>query len=120
MDFIFGSMYQELIQKDGIDPFAAAAWVSHTFVTIHPFEDGNGRMSRMLASIPLLRSKLPPLCVENNFLLQPYIEALNKTRATPRLGDYATLMKRLFYPSLSSLENVEMMLKYSTFASKPL
>ena len=33
------------------------------FVNVHPFFDGNGRMSRMIANIPLLRSGLDPLII---------------------------------------------------------
>ena len=33
------------------------------FVHIHPFWDGNGRVARLLANIPLLRAGLPPLTV---------------------------------------------------------
>lgn len=32
-------------------------------VHIHPFWDGNGRMARLLANIPLLRAGLPPLMI---------------------------------------------------------
>jgi len=45
------------------------------FVHIHPFWDGNGRMARLLANLPLLNSGLPPLVIskENR---KPYIEIL--------------------------------------------
>jgi Fic family protein len=33
------------------------------FVHIHPFWDGNGRMARLLANIPLLKAGLPPLMI---------------------------------------------------------
>ena len=34
-----------------------------SFVTIHPFYDGNGRMARLLANLPVLKSGLPPIVV---------------------------------------------------------
>jgi Fic family protein len=34
-----------------------------TFVTIHPFNDANGRMARLLANIPVLRLGFPPIVV---------------------------------------------------------
>lgn len=33
--------------------WAIAAWASHSFVSIHPFEDGNGRISRLIANYVL-------------------------------------------------------------------
>lgn len=33
------------------------------FVTIHPFFDGNGRMARLLANLPVLKSGWPPIVV---------------------------------------------------------
>jgi Fic family protein len=36
-----------------------------SFLAIHPFQDGNGRLSRVLTTLPLLRSGYaPPLMLE--------------------------------------------------------
>ncbi|KDR77082.1 hypothetical protein GALMADRAFT_139105 [Galerina marginata CBS 339.88] len=72
----FCKRFNELVQQPDMDPFASAAWISHVLVTIHPFEDGNGRLSRILASIPLLRNGLPPLCIPA-FYKSAYITLLN-------------------------------------------
>ncbi|WP_367873120.1 Fic family protein [Luteolibacter sp. Populi] len=40
-----------------------AAKLHHDFVLIHPFDDGNGRVSRMLVNYLLLREGYPPLIV---------------------------------------------------------
>lgn len=42
---------------------ALFADIHTSFVRIHPFADGNGRMARLLANIPLLVSGLPPLLI---------------------------------------------------------
>lgn len=34
-----------------------------SFVRIHPFADGNGRMARLVANIPLLRAGFPPVII---------------------------------------------------------
>jgi Fic family protein len=34
-----------------------------TFVSIHPFFDGNGRMARLLANLPVLKAGFPPIVV---------------------------------------------------------
>ena len=33
------------------------------FVSIHPFFDGNGRMARLLANLPVLKSGFPPIVI---------------------------------------------------------
>jgi len=38
-----------------IDPFDLAAWAANKFVCIHPFEDGNGRMCRLLLNATLIK-----------------------------------------------------------------
>lgn len=39
------------------------AWVHMTFARIHPFFDGNGRLARLLANLPLLKNGWPPLLI---------------------------------------------------------
>ena len=36
------------------------------FVHIHPFADGNGRLARLIANIPLIKAGLPPLLIDQN------------------------------------------------------
>jgi len=45
---------------DGIDPVLKAAVAHLWFVTIHPFEDGNGRIARAIADMALARSEGSP------------------------------------------------------------
>ena len=45
------------------------------FIHIHPFSDGNGRMVRLIANIPLLRFGLPPLLIDQQHRRQ-YINLL--------------------------------------------
>ena len=37
-------------------PELEAAWLHHEFVRIHPFQDGNGRVSRMLMALPFIKA----------------------------------------------------------------
>lgn len=43
--------------KSGIDPVLKAAIAHFWFVTIHPFDDGNGRIARAIADMQLARSE---------------------------------------------------------------
>jgi hypothetical protein len=44
-------------------PVVQAAYVHHALACVHPFADGNGRVSRLLASIYLLRAVSVPLVI---------------------------------------------------------
>ena len=48
-----------------------------SFVRIHPFFDGNGRLARLVANIPVLRAGFPPVVIpkENR---KDYIDALSE------------------------------------------
>jgi tetratricopeptide (TPR) repeat protein len=41
------------------EPFEDYLWLHATFVRIHPFADGNGRLARLLANVPLVASGQP-------------------------------------------------------------
>ncbi|KAG8859737.1 hypothetical protein FRB96_004311 [Tulasnella sp. 330] len=77
----FVDMAHEYLPAHPNRPFAMAAWLHFAFVTLHPFQDGNGRMCRLLASLPLIRAGLPPLCIPTS-LKGRYIAALDHLRTT--------------------------------------
>lgn len=47
-------------QKEKIDPVIKAALAHFWFVTVHPFEDGNGRIARAIADMCLALSEESP------------------------------------------------------------
>jgi Fic family protein len=47
-----------------------------TFVRIHPFADGNGRLARLVANLPVLRAGLPPIIIPRE-QRKEYIDALS-------------------------------------------
>jgi len=54
--------------SDQADMYLFAGWTCAQFVTIHPFNDGNGRMSRLLFNYALQKKGVPfyvPIGVEN-------------------------------------------------------
>jgi Fic family protein len=46
--------------KNGTDPVLKAAIAHLWFVTVHPFDDGNGRIARAIADMSLARSEHSP------------------------------------------------------------
>jgi Fic family protein len=51
--------YEEKMQDEDHDPFALASWLYFKVVSLHPFVDGNGRVSRLLWCYSLMRDSLP-------------------------------------------------------------
>lgn len=47
----------------GYDPILEAARASHRFVEIHPYEDGNGRVSRLIMNLVLWEHH-PPVYIK--------------------------------------------------------
>jgi Fic family protein len=47
----------------GTPPEVEAAWLHHRFTQIHPFQDGNGRVARAIASLVLIRAECFPFSV---------------------------------------------------------
>ena len=54
-----------------------SAWLHHRFTQIHPFQDGNGRVARALASLVFLEARVFPLVIRGSDR-QVYIDALEK------------------------------------------
>ncbi|KAI9651719.1 MAG: hypothetical protein M1831_000502 [Alyxoria varia] len=51
----FEAEVTEAEESKTLDPYVLAARYCHKFINTHPFEDGNGRMSRMLMNAVLLK-----------------------------------------------------------------
>ena len=73
-----------------VPPEVEAAWLHHRFVAIHPFQDGNGRVARALATLVMIRAGWFPLVVTDAGR-GDYIDALEEADG----GDLGPLV-RLF------------------------
>lgn len=70
----FINCYRE--QAPALHPIERAARVHADFVKIHPFTDGNGRTSRLLMNLELMKSGYPPVVLPVERRLE-YYEALD-------------------------------------------
>jgi Fic family protein len=61
--------------KAGVPVEVEAAWLHHRFVQIHPYQDGNGRVARALASLVFLRAGWFPVVVTRDDRVR-YIDSL--------------------------------------------
>lgn len=74
MDRFFG-IYNDEVAPRGYPVEVEAAWLHHRFVRTHPFQDGNGRVSRLLMAYAYVKRFLPPPVISADF--KPgYIAAL--------------------------------------------
>ena len=69
--------------------------VHFRFVSIHPFADGNGRVSRLLMNYVLLMFDLPIFYVFKSNRIS-YIQALEKTRNTKNINYFYDFMFRQY------------------------
>ena len=56
--------YNEARKNPKIHPSVLAAFFHHRFVAIHPFDDGNGRVARILMNLILMQKGYPPAVVK--------------------------------------------------------
>lgn len=65
--------YRESREKKEIHPVVLAALFHHRFSEIHPFDDGNGRLARLLMNLILMQNNFPPAIIKikdrNNYYL---------------------------------------------------
>ena len=99
--------FQSIRRDAAVPALEAYVWSHATFVRIHPFADGNGRMARLLANIPVIeKGELPVLIPAAERLA--YVEALATWQLSSgplktggslegledRLRDFSALCKR--------------------------
>ena len=60
------AMYED-IRATGYPTEVEAAWLHHRYISIHPFQDGNGRTARLLmAYVYIQRGEFPPVVPASN------------------------------------------------------
>lgn len=95
-------------EEDGVPGEISAAWLHHRFTQIHPFQDGNGRMARIMSSIVLLKNRLYPLVVLRGDREQ-YIKKLRQADAgdlRPLIDYFSSLQAREHLVSLNVLRGM--------------
>ena len=84
----FMNEYQRL-EPEGVHPVIIAAYLHDELVKIHPFIDGNGRTSRLLMNLYLLRHGFPIVSLksDNDSKLR-YYNALEKSHTEDKRDDF--------------------------------
>lgn len=86
--------YNAAEEAGQLSPVELAALFHYRYIRIHPFEDGNGRIARLLTNYILARHGMPMIVIRSR-TKQAYLDALHQTDiqvgSTPTDGAYAEL-----------------------------
>ncbi|WP_146552554.1 Fic family protein [Rummeliibacillus sp. SL167] len=82
-----------------LHPVERGAMLHAIFVGIHPFIDGNGRTSRLLLNLELMKNGFPPVIIKVENRLA-YYEALDKAHTTEDYSDFILLVEQVVEESL--------------------
>ena len=95
-------------QHDDFAPEVEAAWLHHRFAQIHPFQDGNGRIARALATLVLVKAGWFPLVVRDRerAVYIGALEAADDGDLEPLIEYFAGLQRNQFVHALNIAEDV--------------
>ncbi len=78
----------------------AHAWLTH----IHPFEDGNGRLARLVANYVLAGAGLPPVIIKHASERSQYLDALAQSDIGGDILPFADLLEKALRRYLREIE----------------
>ncbi len=102
-EFVFGLMntlLKDYDESDGRYFLERIAWFHAEFETIHPFNDGNGRIGRVIINQQLMKLKYPPIIIPNKGKHTDYYPAFDAYRTTGKYDDFTELFAGLLIESL--------------------
>ncbi|MBI1768209.1 MAG: Fic family protein [Bacteroidetes bacterium] len=88
--------YRKAESEKKLHPAEIAAKLHYDFVRIHPFDDSNGRTSRLLMNFVLLRHDFPPVIIKSADK-KGYLNALNKADVGDKVAFTEYIIEQLIW-----------------------
>ena len=102
--------FNDLDKNLHVSPYAKAAWLKCRFVEVHPFEDGNGRLSRILLNWVLFKYGIHfPVAITSDGHKQAkkhYMQSLRRALSGRSPGNFSYLVLRSVYNSIKDFERL--------------
>ncbi len=95
--------YRNQIEKKDFNPILIASEFHYKFIRIHPFDDGNGRMARILMNFILLTFGYPPVIIKT--------EDKERYYSVLRQADAGTITPFIEYIGENLIHSLELMIK---------
>ncbi|AYQ56779.1 Huntingtin interacting protein E-like protein [Bathymodiolus thermophilus thioautotrophic gill symbiont] len=108
------SLYKKYERKT--PPEVLSAWLHHRFTQIHPFQDGNGRIARAIASLVFLKAGLFPLVIRESDR-EIYLNALEEADNN-NINDLVQLFAKRQKDCILSALNIQQEVEKSNFADQ--
>ena len=103
------SLVEMHAQHGDAAPEVEAAWLHHRFVQIHPFQDGNGRIARALATLIFIKANWLPLVVRDrdrgDYIAA--LEAADEGQLRPLVAFFAKLQRKQFINALGIARDLD-------------
>lgn len=95
-------------EDQGVPVEVEAAWLHHRFTQIHPFQDGNGRVARALASFVFIKAGWFPLVVTRDDRTRyiDSLEAADQGDLQPLVELFSAIQRRAFVGALGIAREV--------------
>ena len=97
-------------ERKGVSTEVEAAWLHHAFTQIHPFQDGNGRIARLIASYVFIKANYFPLTLVDGQDRESYISALEEADRgdlRPLTTLFSSVQRRTFVKVLGIASNIQ-------------
>lgn len=118
---LMAQFFEKLEDQKGLHPIELASWVHEAFVTIHPFEDGNGRTARLLMNYILIHNGYLPVSIPvekkldyfilmdnyySNRDISPFVKMVAKVEEK-HLDRVIAVLEPIMYPLLLDYEQIQ-------------